>query len=126
MSIFSAPYQATVSTASVLIGAEVHGLLSRPRVTDRAPLRIELRYAVSGAGAPILATTVRVLLNDEATRRRAFDEGVHVLTRFVVPPRRYRVHVTAHNSSNGRSVLVTHDLEVPDLTVFPIAVSGIT
>jgi VWFA-related protein len=51
--------------------------------------------------------------------------GVRVSTRLHLPPGRYQIRVAAREGATGRLGTVNYDLDVPDFTKEPIALSGI-
>jgi VWFA-related protein len=58
-------------------------------------------------------------------RARFEETGVRVGTRIQLPPGRYQVRVAARESGSGRLGSLTYDLDVPNLTDTPLAISGI-
>ena len=58
-------------------------------------------------------------------RTRFEETGVRVGTRIQLPPGRYQVRVAARESGSGRLGSLTYDLDVPNLTDAPLAISGI-
>ncbi|MBI4266125.1 MAG: hypothetical protein HY657_17255 [Acidobacteria bacterium] len=123
LAVFAAPYQGTGSLASVLLGAELHGLPGRP--AGAGARRLELRYAVTGGPSRIPDRTVSVSLTDTAAGGPELERGVRVLTRLSMPPGTYGVRVTARDTGSSRSVSAVHDVEVIDLRPFSIAMSGL-
>jgi hypothetical protein len=59
------------------------------------------------------------------TYQRVSKTGVRLLSKLALPPGRYQIHVGAHESTGGTIATVPIDVEVPDYTKLPFALSGI-
>jgi hypothetical protein len=124
LSLFAAPYMGKDITASVLIGAEVHGLSDLPIAAAGSPRNLELRYSLAPASEALPERTVQVPLTGEMVGRQHITNGVRLLVRFALAPGTYGVRVTAVDTAGGRSVTAGHSLDVTDLRPNPITVSG--
>ena len=123
MRVFAAPFRSDASRASVVVGIELVGRDLPPESNGA----VEISYlAVDSKGTQHGWRTNRLSLNAEpATRTRVEQSGVRVLKRMELPSGRYRLHVAAHETVQGRSGSLIYDLEVPDLDKPSVALSGV-
>ena len=124
LSLFAAPYMGKDITASVLLGAEVHGLRDPSIPVPGSSRHLELRYSVTPASELLPERTLQVPLTGEMAGRQHITNGVRVLARLALAPGTYRVRVTAVDTADGRRVTAEHDVDVTDLRPNPITVSG--
>jgi VWFA-related protein len=59
------------------------------------------------------------------TYERIRQSGVRLLSRLNVPPGRYQIRVGVHEAGGGKLATVPYDLEVPEYSKQPFAMSGI-
>jgi hypothetical protein len=59
------------------------------------------------------------------TRARVAETGIRMQSRLKLPPGRYQLRMAARETGGGRVGSVTYDLDVPDFTKAPLAMSGI-
>ena len=62
----------------------------------------------------------------QETRERVTSAGMRVLSRLELPAGRYQIRVGVHESVGGAVATVPYDLEVPDYSQTPFALSGLT
>jgi hypothetical protein len=71
-------------------------------------------------------TTEAVSLNVGADmKNRIAQEGLRLLNRIDLPPGRYQLHLATEDASGRSFGSVSYDLEVPDFTKGPLAMSGL-
>jgi VWFA-related protein len=122
MRVFAAPFKGAAPNASVLLGVEVLGR----DLQLAANGKLELSYlAVDAKGKTFGARTDTVTLNlKPETRARVVETGLRILNRVDLPPGRYQLHVATHDvGAEVGSVL--YDLEIPDYSKVPFAMSGL-
>jgi hypothetical protein len=124
LSLFAAPYMGKDVVATVMVGAEVHGLGDLPAPAVAPSRHLELRYSVTAPSNAVEERTLRVPLTGETAAGQRVTNGVRVLARLALAPGTYRLRVTAADTADGRSVTASHDIEVTDLRPNPITVSG--
>jgi VWFA-related protein len=128
LSVFAAPFKGTSPNTAVAVTIEAEGrdfgfeqkdgkLLSDYEVSTIA---IDDQGKIRGGDRSV----VNFALKPE-NRDRFTQTGVRVSTRLQLPKGRYQLRVAARESGTGRVGSVNYDLDVPDFTEEPIAVSGI-
>ena len=125
LTVFSASYLGSASTASVLVGIEVHGVSDAPLAQDGLPRRLEVRYLTDGGRPAATEHAVAVPLGDSQTVKQAAREGVRVLTRVGLTPGPHVLRVTARDTGDRRTGSVVHALEVPNLVEAPVTMSSL-
>jgi hypothetical protein len=122
MRVFAAPFKGTAPNASVLMGVEVLGR----DLTLAANGKLELSYmAVDVKGKSLGARTDNVTLNlKPETKTRVASTGLRMLSRLDLPPGRYQLRVASHDVG-GQIGSVLYDLEIPDYSKLPFAMSGL-
>jgi VWFA-related protein len=121
--VFAAPFKGTAPKASVLLGVEMRGRDLQLAAGDKLQLSY---YAVDAKGKYQGGSSDTVTLNlrpeTKATIQRT---GMRTLSRFDLPPGRYQLRVVANDLSTKSVGSVLYDLDVPDFTKGPIAMSGV-
>ena len=128
LSVFAAPFKGTAPNTAVAVTIEAEGrdfgfeqkdgkLLSDYEVSTIA---IDDQGKIRGGDRSV----VNFALKPE-NRDRFAQTGVRVSTRLQLAPGRYQLRVAARESGTGRVGSVNYDLDVPDFTDPPLAVSGI-
>ncbi len=128
LSVFAAPFKGTAPNTAVAVTVEAAGndfgfdqkdgkLLTDVEVSTIA---IDQQGKIRGGDRSV----VNFALKPE-NRERFAQTGVRVSTRLQLPPGRYQLRVAARESGAGRVGSVNYDLDVPDFTKEPIALSGV-
>jgi VWFA-related protein len=120
LQIFTAVYQGTNFSGSVLIGTHVPGTLLNltPKET------IELSYMAVDRWGVVRAVDRRAFTLNLGSESRARVErtGVRLFGRLQVPHGQYQIRVVAHQA-NGVTAAATTDVDVPDYADQPLTVS---
>jgi VWFA-related protein len=126
--VFAAPFKGSGSTASVLVALEIDGpSLKFQESGGRFNETLEVSIVAADERAKVQGgdrQTFNLRLMPE-TYQRVSRTGVRLLSRLALPPGRYQIHVGAHESTGGTIATVPIDVEVPDYTKLPFALSGI-
>jgi hypothetical protein len=87
--------------------------------------QLELRYDLATSGEFALAHQLVVDVSGLAAAR--LEHGVRAMTRLTLPPGPHTLRLTVRDSADGRSGMVEHRLDVPDLgtSTSTIGASGI-
>lgn len=128
LQVFAAPYRGPSSNASVVLAIEIDA--SKLDFVERNGLfveQVEIAHGASNAlGKAFQPQRHSVALNlKPATYDRAQKGGIRLLTHMELAPGRYQVRV-AVGSQEGKAGSVFYDLEVPDFTRQPFAMSGLS
>ena len=126
--VFAAPFRAPGSNGSVLLAVEIDGASLRFEERDG---RFNEKVEVS-----IVAADERTRVQGEdrqefnlrlqpQTHERVRATGVRLLSRLTLPPGRYQIHVGVYETSGGSTGTVPYDLELPDYSRVPFALSGL-
>jgi VWFA-related protein len=126
--VHAAAFRAEKSKASVAVGVEVQGadlqFASREgKFVDDLEISV---IAIDAAGK--IRGGDRSVLNlglKPDTRDRVAASGIRTYTRLTLDPGRYQVRVAARETGAGRIGTINHDLEVPDFSKTPFAMSDI-
>jgi VWFA-related protein len=122
MQVFAAPFKGTAPNASVLLGVEMSGQDLRLSGGDRVQITY---FALDAKGKYRGGNTDTVTLNlrpeTKATIQRS---GMRTLSRLQIPPGRYQLRVAANDLATSAVGSVLYDLDVPDFTKGPLAMSG--
>ena len=128
MRVFAAPFKGDEKHASVLVVAEIDGESLTFKERDRAFLD-DLEFSIVAVGPSGRAEETdsgRVSLNVKPDiRQQIAGNGVRFLSRMALPPARYQLRVASREAGAGRASVVDYDLEVPDFTKEPLAISGL-
>jgi len=128
MSLFAAPFKGNGKDVSVMIAAEIPGqsLVFQQRgetAVDNLSFSVlaagpDRRVAGTDAGGISLSVKPEV-------RQQIARTGVRFLSRISLPPARYQLRVAARESGGNAVSVVHYDLDVPDFTKEPLAMSGL-
>jgi len=124
MHVFAAPFKGAAPNASVLFGVELRG---RDMKVDPNS-KILLSYiAIDATGKVRGGNTDSLTLTNlkPESKTRIEQSGLRMLNRLDLPPGKYQLRIAAHDSSGGNVGSVQYDLEVPDYTKAPFAMSGL-
>jgi VWFA-related protein len=127
--VFAAPMRAAGGKGgSVLVALEIDGpsLKFEPR-DGRFAESIEVSIVAADERARVQGgdrQTFNLNLVPE-THERVSRTGVRMLSHLELPPGRYQIRVGAHESTGRAIGTVPYDLEVPDYTKTPFALSGV-
>lgn len=128
LSVFAAPFKGTAPNTAVAVTIEAEGrdfgfeqkdgkLLSDYEVSTIA---IDDQGKIRGGDRSVVNFALKPENRDRFTKT-----GVRVSTRLQLPPGRYQLRVAARESGTGRVGSINYDLDVPDFTEPPLAVSGV-
>ncbi|HLG58420.1 MAG TPA: VWA domain-containing protein [Vicinamibacterales bacterium] len=121
--VFAAPFRGTATHASVLVGAEMRG--KDLRLTPGSQLQLSY-FAADTKGDVRGAKSDAFELNVTADTKAAIEAaGVRAMTRLDLPPGRYQLRVIADRLDAGGVGSVSYDLDVPDFSKAPLAMSGL-
>ncbi len=123
MKVFAAPFKGVAPNASVLLGVELRGR----DISTAANGKLEVSCVAVNAKGQIKASTkdtITLNLRPE-TKTRVEESGIRMLRRMEMPPGVYQLRVAAHDTAGGAVGSVLYDLEVPDFTRSPLAMSGV-
>jgi len=123
LQVFAAPFKGTAPKASVLLGVEMRGRDLQLAAGDKLQLSY---YAVDAKGKYQGGSSDTVTLNlRPETRATIQGSGMRTLSRFELPPGRYQLRVVANELATKSVGSVLYDLDVPDFTKGPLAMSGV-
>jgi VWFA-related protein len=127
MRLFAAPYKGADRQASVTLAIEVD-VVSLDLVERNGTYSGDLSVVATAVAADGKVHTgprhqARLALRPE-TYERAKTDGLRIVSRLELPPGRYQLRVAAGTASRAGSVI--HDLEVPDFSREPLAMSGVS
>jgi VWFA-related protein len=126
--VFAAPFKGTPPNTAVAVTIEAAGndfgfeQKDGKFVTDFevSTIAIDAQGKIRGGDRSV----VNFALKPE-NRERFMQTGVRVSTRLQVPPGRYQLRVATRESGTGRVGSVNYDVDVPDFTKEPLAISGV-
>jgi VWFA-related protein len=125
---FAAPFKGSDKNTAVSVTVEAEGNdFGFVEKEGRLLTDLELVTTAVDAGGKNRGgdrSVVNLALRPE-NRQRFVQTGVRVATRLQIPPGRYQLRVAARETGTGRVGSLNYDLEVPDFTDEPLAVSGI-
>jgi VWFA-related protein len=123
LQVFAAPFKGVAPNASVMLGVELNGRDLRLNPGDK----LQISYmAVDAKGKSKAGNTETITLNLRPETKAVVEQtGVRALTRVQIPPGRYQLRVAANDLSTNAVGSVLYDLEVPDFTKVPLAMSGL-
>lgn len=126
--VFAAPFKGTGRNASVLLALEIDGRsLKFQQREGRFTETIEVSIVAADAQAKVQGgdrQTFNLNLLPQ-TYERVSSTGVRLLSRLELPPARYQLRVGAYETSGGAIATVPYDLDVPDYSKLPFAMSGV-
>ena len=126
--VFAAPFRGTGSNGSVVLAIEIEGgSLAFLERNGRFAETIEVSIIAADQRAKVQATDHQKF--DMNLQPQTYDKvrttGVRLLSRLEVPPARYQIHVGVHETGRATIGTVPYDLEVPDFSKAPLALSGV-
>ena len=128
LSVFAAPFKGTAPNTAVAVTIEAAG---NDFGFEEKDGKFYTDYEVSTIAIDQLGkirggdrSVVNFAIKPE-NRQRFAQTGVRVSTRLQLPPGRYQLRVAARESATGRLGSVNYDIDVPDFTQEPIALSGV-
>ena len=129
MTVFAAAFKGDARRASVLVAAEIDGGFLRFQQRDDTTFFDDLQFSLIAAGqnGKIEETdsgNVALAVKPEI-QQRIVRNGVRFLSRISLPPGRYQLRVAARETGGGAASVVHYDLDVPDFTNEPLAISGL-
>lgn len=126
--VFATPFKGSGSNGSVVIAVEIDGAALKFQERDgRFNESIELSIVAADQRARVQGGDRQqfdLRLMPE-TRERVSRTGVRLLSRLELPPGRYQLHVGAHETNGGAIATVPFDVEVPDYSKLPFALTGL-
>jgi VWFA-related protein len=125
---FAAPFKGSDKNTAVSVTIEAEGT-DFAFVEKDGRLLTDLEVVttavdISGKNRGGDRSVVNLALRPE-NRERFVQSGVRVSTRLQLKPGRYQIRVAARESGGGRVGSINYDLEVPDFSDEPLALSGI-
>ncbi len=129
MRVWAAPFQGTGKNPSVVIAVEVDGPALKYRQQDgRFVEDVEVSIIAADHNGKIRGSdrqTLNLKLKPETHQVLSTSGGVRMLSRIELPPARYQLRVGLHEAIGGAVSTVPYDLEVPDYSKTPFALSGL-
>ena len=128
LSVFAAPFKGTAPNTAVAVTIEAAGNdfgfneKDGKFYTDYevSTIAIDQQGKIKGGDRSVVNFAIK-----PENRQRFAQTGVRVTTRLQLPPGRYQLRVAGRESATGRLGSVNYDLDVPDFTQDPIALSGV-
>ena len=128
LSVFAAPFKGTAPNTAVAVTIEAAGNdFGFDEKDGKLPHRlrsVDDRHRPAGKIRGGDRSVINFAIKPE-NRQRFAQTGVRVSTRLQLPPGRYQLRVAGRESATGRVGSVNYDLDVPDFTQEPIALSGV-
>jgi VWFA-related protein len=127
MRVFAAPFKGTGRNGSVLLALEIDGPSLRFQERDgNFQDKIEVSIAAVDYQGKLVdpkvqAFTLNLPPNTYAVTSKG---GIRILSRLDLPPSRYQIRVGVHDALGGSVATVPYDIEVPDYSKTPLALSG--
>ena len=127
--VWAAPFKGEGHKASVALAVEVEGTALKYRQQDGRYLEgLELSIVAADHNGKVRGTdrqTMNLKLKPETHQIMMSGGGVRLLSRVELPPARYQLRVGLHESNGGAVGSVPIDVEVPDYSKTPLAMSGL-
>ena len=128
MRVFAAPLRGTGDKGSVVIAMEIDGSALKFAQRDgRFVESLEVSIVAADQRARVQGgdrQTFNLNLMPE-THARISQTGVRLLSQLELPPGRYQIRVGAHEATGQTVGTVPYDVEVPDYSKTPFALSGV-
>ena len=122
MRVFAAPFKGVVTSGSVVVGLELRG--SDLALVDNQ--RVELAFvAVDSSGETRAETDAFTFKLPADTKAMVAQTSLRFLKRLNLPHGHYQLRIGAHDTASGAVGTVSYDLDVPDFTTLPFAMSGL-
>jgi len=127
MRVVAAPYRGQAEEATIAAAVEIDGsALEFDQKSDAFTAQLEVGYVVSAATGPLPPVSYRMdLAFKPDSYEKARTNGVRIMLEPKLPPGIYQLRVGVAQIG-GRSGSVLYDIEVPDFTKGPLALSGIS
>jgi len=127
--VWAAPFKGAGKMASVAVAVEIDGAGLKYQQRDGRYLEdLELSIVAADEQGKIRGSdrqTMNLKLKPETHVILTAGGGVRMLSRIDVPPARYQLRVGVHEANGGSIGSVPFDLEVPDYSKSPFAMSGL-
>jgi VWFA-related protein len=124
--VFAAPYKLAGDRSRIALAVEIEvSPLDFQKETDARTSSLEVSYVATDATGKIhpgRRHTANLAINGDASK--GSEQNVRILSEFELPDGRYQLRVAAGSTAKAGSVL--YDLEVPDFTKGPLAMSGVS
>jgi VWFA-related protein len=128
MRVFAAPLRGPGDKGSVVVALEIDGPALQFQQRDgRFVESLEVSIVAADQRARVQGgdrQTFNLNLMPE-THARVSNTGVRLLSQLELPPGRYQIRVGAHESTGQTIGTVPYDIEVPDYSKTPFALSGV-
>jgi hypothetical protein len=126
--VFATALKGSGPKATVLVASEIDGSALKFTQRDgRFVERVELSIVATDEDAKVQGGDRQQfdmnLLPD--THARVIRSGVRLISHLDLPPGRYQIRVGAYETTGGAVATVPYDIEVPDYSKTPFAMSGI-
>ena len=128
MRVFAAPFRGTGRNGSVLLALEIDGPSLRFQERDgNFQDKIEVSIAAVDYQGKLVDPKVQAFTLNLPPNTYAITTkgGIRILSRLDLPPSRYQIRVGVHDSLGGSVATVPYDIEVPDYSKTPLALSGL-
>lgn len=126
--VFAAPLRGSGNKGSVVVALEIDGPSLRfEELNGRFVESIEVSIVAADERARVQdadSQTFKLNLVPE-THERVSSTGVRLLSQLDLPPGRYQIRVGAQETTGSAIGTVLYDVEVPDYTKTPFALSGV-
>jgi VWFA-related protein len=127
--VWATPFKGAGKLASVALAVEIDGpALKYQQRDDRFFEDLEVSIVAADHDGKIRGSdrqTLNLKLKPETHRILTGGGGVRMLSRIELPPARYQLRVGVYAANGGTVSTVPIDLEVPDYSKPPLALSGI-
>ena len=127
--VWAAPFKGQGNKASVVLAVEIDGGgLKYREESGRFMEDLELSIIAADHDGKVRGSdrqTMNLKLKPETHRMMTSGGGVRLLSRIELPPARYQIRVGVHESNGGAVGSVPVDVEVPDYSKAPLAMSGL-
>ena len=127
--VWAAPFKGRGKNASVAIAIEIDGpTLKYRQQGDRYLEDLELSIVAADHHGKVRGSdrqTLNLKLKPETHQIMMSGGGVRMLSRLELPPARYQLRIAVHESNGGNIGSVPIDVDVPDYSKAPFAISGL-
>jgi VWFA-related protein len=126
--VFAAPFKGEARNGSVLLAVELSGPdLKFERRGDVFSDQIEISLAAVNYQGKLADSKLQVFNLSLKPDVHAITSrgGIRLLERLNLPPARYQIRVGAHDSVGNGVGTVSYDIEIPDYSKTPFALSGV-
>ena len=126
--VFAAPFKGEGKNGSVLLALEIDGPSLRFQERDgKFQDKIEVSISPVNYQGKLVDPKVQSFALNLPPNTYAITSkgGIRVLSRLNLPPSRYQIRVGVHDAEGGGIATVPYDIEVPDFSKTPLALSGL-